>query len=152
MGWSSSSEICISSGHRIIRDVLNAIKDGVCVSQAEIIIESLAFREGGCCVARKRARECGADPTLFSMPSSGLNSPTSTSKCTSVQVESVVQCGLETGYILETIVYGAVLDPVALWVTLGIAAEISCGGEGSAARPLPLVWLARVQVVCFAHH
>jgi hypothetical protein len=111
MGWSSSGEIFISSGHGIIRDVFNAIKNGDFVTLAKLIIESLVLREGGHCVARKRARECGSDPTLFSTPSPGLNNSTSTSKCNSVN-----QCGRESGYILETIVFGAALDPVALWV------------------------------------
>jgi hypothetical protein len=114
MGWSLSGDTFISSGHRIIRDVLNAIKDGVCVSHAKRIIESsgLVSHEGGHCVAHKRAKKCGTDLTLFSTQSSGLYSSTSTSKCT-----SVVQCCLETGYSLVTIVLGAALDPVTLWVS-----------------------------------
>ena len=112
MGWSSSGEIFISSGNGIIREVLNAIQNGGSVALAKLIIASLTFHEGGHCIARKRARECGSDPTLFSTPSSGLINSTSTSKCTSVN-----QCGPDPGYILESIVFGAVLDPVALWVS-----------------------------------
>ena len=112
MGWSSSDTIYICSDHRIIKDVLDTIKAGCSVPHAIIIIDSLVYHEGGHCVARRRARECGNDPTLYSTPSSSLNNSTSTSGC-----PSVIQCGLETGYILETIVLGAVLDPVTLWVS-----------------------------------
>jgi hypothetical protein len=112
MGWSSSGEIFICSDHKTVRDAINSIKDGESIPQAKIIIESLVLHEGGHCVARNRARECSNDPTLFSTPSSGISSVTSTSKCPSVN-----QCGIETGYILETIVFGAVLDPVMLWAS-----------------------------------
>ncbi len=101
-----------SSGHGVIRDVFSATKSGDFVTLAEIILESLVFNDGGHCVALKRARERGHDPTLFSTPSPGLNSAASTSKCRSVRL-----CGLDAGRMLETVVFGAVLDPVALWVS-----------------------------------
>jgi hypothetical protein len=111
MGWSSSGEIFICSDNKCVRDALNGIKNGECVSQAKLIVDSLVLREGGHSVARKRARDRGNDPTLFSTPSSDLKSSTSISECPSVN-----ECGLETGCIMETIVFGAVLDPVRLWL------------------------------------
>jgi hypothetical protein len=112
MGWSSSGEIYICSDHKTVRYALKAIKDGEFVPQAKLIVDSLVLHEGGHCVARKRARECGNDPTLFSTPSTRIKSLTSSSKCLSIN-----QCGIETGYLLETIVFGAVLDPVMLWAS-----------------------------------
>ena len=109
-GWSSSDTIYICSDHKIVRESLNAIKSNQCLPHAERVIETLVCHEGGHCVVRKRARECGEDPTLFSTPSSGLRNVTSTSKCA-----SLTQCGLETGYILETVVFGAVVDLSKLW-------------------------------------
>jgi hypothetical protein len=110
LGWSSSDTIYICSDHKIVRDSLNAIKSNQSLPHAERVIETLVCHEGGHCVVRKRARECGQDPTLFSTPSSGLQNVTSTSKCA-----SLTQCGLETGYILETVVFGAVVDLSKLW-------------------------------------
>jgi hypothetical protein len=112
MGWSSSGKIFISSCHGVLRDAFSAIKSGDFVTLAEFIIESLVFNEGRRCVALKRARERGHDPTLLSTPSPGLNSAASTSKCRSLHL-----CRLDAGRMLETVVFGAVLDPVALWVS-----------------------------------
>ena len=144
MGWSSSGSIYICADHGTVRGALAAIAGGSFVSHAKLIMHALVLHEGGHCVVRKRVRETGHDPTMYSTLGAKIMMRIGSEQ------GRPIQCSPESGYILETIVYGAVVNPVRLWMSRKfhpIAPDIPlhglCGGcccsRKEPALVLPLV-------------
>ena len=111
LGWSSSDTIYINSSDGTLGAVLASHADGSS-DVARFILTALVARQAGYCLAR--ARNCAIERRSGQAPE--RNSGVDFSDISSCACASLLGCGLETGNLVECILFGGLVDSESLWL------------------------------------